>query len=74
MGGNKQEGFYVSMPSEYPDKESQEKIERLVPFSEAKVFRTSTGFVVRDSNDDDWCKFIPFDDLDRIQTKVAYQT
>jgi len=74
MGGNKQEGFYVSLPTEYENQETKENIERLVPFSEAKVFRTSTGFVVRDSHDDDWCKFIPFDDLDRVQTKVAYQT
>ena len=54
MGGNKQEGFYVSLPTEYENQETKENIERLVPFSEAKVFRTSTGFVVRDSHDDDW--------------------
>ena len=58
----------------YLDKESQERVERLIPSSDAKVFRTSTGFVVRDIHDSDWCKFIPFDDLDKVQTKVAYRT
>jgi hypothetical protein len=49
-------------------------VERLIPYSEAKVYRTKNGFVVRDNNDDQWCKFVPFDDLDRVATKVACRT
>ena len=52
----------------------KQKIETLVPYSEAKVFRTSTGFVVQDKDDEEWCKFLPFDDLDRVQTNVALRT
>jgi len=74
MGVDDKKGFLVSLPTPYSSEIEQEEIERLVPFSEAKVFRTSTGFVVRDSHDPEWCKFIPFDDLDKIQTKVAYKT
>ena len=43
----------------------------MVPYSEAKVFRTKTGFVIRDKEDDDWCKFVPFDDIDKLQTEIA---
>ena len=64
----------MSAPTPYPDEETKEKIEKLVPYSEAKVFRTDTGFVVRDNQDEDWCKFIPFDDLDRVQTRAACKT
>jgi len=74
MGDEDKKGFYVSMPLSCLDKRSQDKVEKLIPSSDAKVFRTSTGFVVRDVHDPDWCKYIPFDDLDRIQTKVAYKT
>jgi hypothetical protein len=45
-----------------------------VPFSEARVFRTDKGFIIKDKDDDEWCKYIPFDDLDRIKTEVAYRT
>lgn len=66
--------FYISAPTPFPNKELQEKVERLIPYSEAKVYRTKNGFVVRDNNDDQWCKFVPFDDLDRVATKVACRT
>jgi len=55
----------------YPDKDTQDRVEKLIPYSDAKVFRTKTGFVVRDCQDEEWCKFIPFDDLDKITTEVA---
>ena len=50
---------------------NQETIEKMVPYSEAKVFRTKSGFVIRDKEDEEWCKFVPFDDIDRIQTEIA---
>jgi len=45
-----------------------------VPSSEGRIYRTETGFVIKDKDDEDWCKFIPFDDLDKIQTEVAIRT
>jgi hypothetical protein len=73
LGDENQTGFYVSMPSTDLEEERQKQIEKLIPSSDAKVFRTSTGFVVRDVHDPDWCKFIGFDDLDRIHTKAICQ-
>ena len=46
----------------------------MVPFSEAKVFRTDRGFIIKDNDDQEWCKYIPFDDLDRIKTDIACRT
>ena len=74
LGDDENKGFFVSLPTPYPSMEAQENIEKLIPSSDAKVFRTSTGFVVRDVHDNEWCKFIPFDDLDKVQTKVALKT
>ena len=45
-----------------------------MPFSEAKVFRTDRGFIIKDNDDQEWCKYIPFDDLDRIKTDIACRT
>jgi hypothetical protein len=45
-----------------------------VPFSEARVFRTEKGFIIKDKEDDTWIKHVPFDDLDRIKTEVACKT
>ena len=63
--------YTVSAQTPYKDQESRHHIEQLVPFTEARVFRTKTGFIVRDNEDEDWCKFVPFDDIDRIQTEIA---
>ena len=46
----------------------------MVPFSEARVFRTDKGFIVKDKEDHEWCKYVPFDDLDLLKTKIAYKT
>jgi hypothetical protein len=61
----------VSAQTPYKDLESKTQIEKMVPYSEAKVFRTKNGFVIRDKEDEDWCKFVPFDDIDRLQTEIA---
>ena len=63
--------YFVSATTPHPNEEERRKIEQLVPYTEAKVFRTKSGFIVRDKEDDEWCKFIPFDDVDRLQTDIA---
>jgi len=45
-----------------------------VPFSEAMVFRTEKGFIIKDKEDEQWNKYIPFDDLDHLKTKIACKT
>ena len=54
--------------------QTQKELEKLVPFSEARVFRTDKGFILRDVDDETWCKYVPFDDIDRVKTEVAYRT
>ena len=66
--------YFVSAIDSEIDKEEQKRLEKLVPYSEAKVFRTKKGFVIKDAQDEEWCKFVPFDDLDRVQTEVACRT
>jgi hypothetical protein len=63
--------YFVTAMTPYQDNESRKQMEKLVPYSEAKVFRTTSGFIIRDKEDDDWCKYIPFDDIDRLQTDIA---
>ena len=71
--GTNKNAFFISTLAPEADLQHKE-LEKFVPFSEARVFRTDKGFIVKDNDDDTWCKLIPYDDLDKVKTEVAYRT
>ena len=64
----------MSAPASEQDKKTGKELEQLLPYSEAKIFRTDKAFIVQDKHDEQWVKVIHFDDVDRIQTEIACRT